>query len=231
MPRIFSLIYLLLAVAPVSAQSLARIHFIPVVGTQPLVLNDRAYALPGSNDSFRISTLRFYISGIRLYHDTTFSWAEPDSYHLIDVAAPDGLSVVLSIPRGARYNRIAFNVGVDSATNTAGAGGGALDATKGMYWAWQSGYVNMKIEGTSPLCNTRKHQFQFHLGGFRGGDYCMQHVSIMLNYYSPINIQVDVAAFLKGIDLAQQAEVMSPGADAVQLSRKVPHMFFIKAEQ
>ena len=224
----FSILILWLAACVAGAQGHTRLRFIPVVGSAPLVLDNQAYLLPGGKDSFRISALRFYVSGIRFYQDTSLSWAEAGGYHLIDPAEPDGLSMALSLPRNVRYNHLAFNVGIDSATNAAGAGGGALDAANGMYWAWQSGYINMKIEGTSNLCNTRKHRFQFHLGGFRGDAYCLQHISLMPEYYSPVAVRVDVAAFLQRIDLAKEAEIMSPGSDAVRLSKNIPYMFFIK---
>ena len=53
------------------------------------------------------------------------------------------------------------------ASNVAGAIGGTLDPINGMYWAWNSGYVNFKIEGTSTLSNARKNAFKFHLGGYQ----------------------------------------------------------------
>jgi len=48
---------------------------------------------------------------------------------------------------------------VDSLANVSGAMSNDLDATKGMYWSWQSGFINLKIEGKSASCKTRKINF------------------------------------------------------------------------
>ena len=66
-----------------------------------------------------------------------------------------------------RFNTIAFNLGIDSITNVSGAQGGDLDPTKGMYWAWQSGFINIKLQGTSNSCPPPKNEFEFHLGGYQ----------------------------------------------------------------
>ena len=70
-------------------------------------------------------------------------------------------SLALQIPSNIPFSKLKFQLGIDSLTNVSGAMGGDLDPTKGMYWTWQSGYINMKIEGKSNSCKTRKNQFQF----------------------------------------------------------------------
>ena len=69
-----------------------------------------------------------------------------------------------------------FYLGVDSLTNSNGAMGGDLDPTKGMYWTWQSGYINVKIEGKYSGCNTRNNKFQFHLGGYQNPFQTIQKI-------------------------------------------------------
>jgi hypothetical protein len=75
------------------------------------------------------------------------------------------------------YTSVAFTIGVDSARCTADLSKrtGVLDPAKGgegMYWAWNSGYIFMKIEGTSPSVARSQGQpngeFFFHIGGFGG---------------------------------------------------------------
>lgn len=198
---------------------------LPTFGNKPLMLDNEQYAV--GSDSVHISTFRFYISGITLYQDASVVWTEPASYHLIDVSDPSSLQLALAPSKDIRYNKIVFNLGIDSATNTQGAGGGDLDATRGMYWAWQSGYINMKVEGTSPVCTTRKHQFQYHLGGFRGADYCMQQIMLSVPGNEQITLGVDLRAFLTNVDLKDKAELMVPGPAAVALSQKAATMFHI----
>lgn len=40
---------------------------------------------------------------------------------------------------------------------------GDLDPLNGMYWAWNSGYINMKIEGITPKCQDATIYFNFIL--------------------------------------------------------------------
>lgn len=112
-----------------------------------------------------------------------------------------------------------FHIGIDSATNVSGAMGGDLDPTKGMYWAWQSGYINVKIEGTSSVCNTRNHEFQFHLGGYLPPHYALQTLHFPVKNPQQIQIDIDIQKFLKNIDLARQNHIMSPSKEAVVLSK------------
>ena len=60
--------------------------------------------------------------------------------------------------------RIYFQIGIDSLTNVSGDLDGDLDPALGMYWAWNSGYINMKLEGKSSSCKSVKKEFQFHIG-------------------------------------------------------------------
>lgn len=47
-----------------------------------------------------------------------------------------------------------------------------------MYWTWQSGYINAKLEGKSNLVNTPTHAFAFHLGGYLNPFQTLQTISI-----------------------------------------------------
>jgi hypothetical protein len=73
---------------------------------------------------------------------------------------------------------------------------GDLDPIKGMYWAWQSGYINMKIEGKSSSCRTRKNEFQFHIGGYLSPYYAMRKVALTYDKKATeINIGIDLYNF------------------------------------
>jgi hypothetical protein len=200
------------------------LRFMPQVNMQPLVLENRSYKLNGGKDSFSIRTLRFYVSNICFYQDDQLVWKEAESYHLLDVES-DQLTIILHTPGKLRYNKLFFNLGIDSMTNAAGAKGGDLDATKGMYWAWQSGYINFKLEGSSPICNTRKNAFEFHLGGYKDGNYCMQDVMLPVHAGLVIPIVTDIASFVESIDLRKENSVMTPGEEAITLSEKAALIF------
>ena len=225
--------YIMLLIIAGSIQSGAqhtarrKLCFTPVFGRDSLSMDRGAYAINNGADSLHITTLRFYVSGILLQDKSRIIWREPKSFHLIDAAEPAQLQILLQIPPDLVYDQLVFQLGIDSATNAAGAQDGDLDATKGMYWAWQSGYINLKLEGNSPVCKTRKHEFQFHLGGFREGELCVQTIALKVPAGKDICIGVDVARFFSGIDLATQNNVTTPGAAAITISRKAADMFFI----
>ena len=156
-------------------------------------------------------------------------WSEPSSYHLIDAADTAKLRIALNLPANLACNTICFNLGIDSLTNSQGAKGGDLDPALGMYWAWHSGYINLKLEGTSPACAspvaTRKHAFQYHLGGFRAGEYALQKITLPVANELNITIQTDISAFINALNLREQPMLMTPGARAIALSRLAATMF------
>src|ERR1044071_4197029 len=129
-----------------------------------------------NDDSVLITTLKFYISNISFYDGNKQVWKENKSYHLVDISDPNSLKLKLDLPSKIKFTEIKFNLGIDSITNVSGALGGALDPTLGMYWTWQSGYINFKLDGRSSLCNTRNHEFQFHLGGYQYPHSALQTV-------------------------------------------------------
>lgn len=176
------------------------------------------YKLP-SGDSLRITNFRCYISGISLSANGKTVYTEPNSYHLLDMAEPP--SMQLRLPNIPKYDAIHFSIGVDSIMNVSGAHGGDLDPEKGMYWAWQSGYVNFKVEGNSNLCNTRRNEFQFHIGGYAGKDNASVKLTLR-NADAPntMTIQIPLSKWLQQIDLRQQHTIMSPSAEAVQLAKQ-----------
>ncbi len=186
----------------------------------------KGHALAGK-DSVHFETFRFYVSGIELLKNGKTVWKEKNGFHLIDAAHEKSLSLKLKTPGKLSYDKIKFNLGIDSATNVSGALGGDLDPTKGMYWTWQSGYINLKLEGASNVCNTRNHAFEFHLGGYLTPFFSMQTILLPVKA-GKINIKADVARFLSDIKLSEQNQVMSPCTEAVQLSKKAVSMFSVK---
>ena len=178
-------------------------------------------------DSLQITMLRFYLSNFRLLKGQKVVWAEPKSYHLIDAEMPNSKQFSLVLPKNIDFDALKCDLGVDSLTNTEGVKDGDLDPTKGMYWAWQSGYINLKLEGTSRLCSTRKNKFQFHIGGFLGTDYALQTLNFPLNKAATHSfyLKFDVQQFLSMIDLKTQHTFMGPSEEAVEIARKVATFF------
>lgn len=203
------------------------ITFELVYGETPLRIGDNKYTTHSGRE-IQIQTLRFYISGIELYDGTKLLWKETNSFHLIDASKPNTLQIQFEVPELLHYTTIKFKLGIDSITNVSGAIGGDLDPSKGMYWAWQSGYVNFKLEGISPTCKTRNNEFQFHIGGYAAPYASIQEVTLQTTSPERITILTDISKFINPIDLATLNSIMIPCADAVTLSRQAATIFSIK---
>ena len=106
--------------------------------------------------------------------------------------------------------------------------GGDLDPTKGMYWAWQSGYINFKLEGTSDACKSRNHEFQFHVGGYQQPFYCLKSLTFAVKQAQLMTINLDVKKILDNLDLKTHHHIMSPNKEAVILAQKISEAFSCK---
>lgn len=199
----------------------SRVIFQSVINGVPLELN-KSYYITSLKDSVIITNLKFYISNIELYDNQKLKLKYKKKHILIDVEKPDTYIINYS----GNCNRIKFQLGIDSLVNVSGAYGEDLDPTNGMYWTWQSGYINFKLEGVSKSCKTRNHVFQFHLGGYQFPNNTLinKDISLLNNGL----IYVDISSFLGEIDLKQLNEVMSPGENAVKLSGVLSKSIYVK---
>lgn len=203
------------------------IRFHPLFNNSLLSLENTYYTLV-SGDSIQFESLKFYISGIELLNDDKLIWKEENSFHLIDVANEKTMQVFLKSPSNIFFNKIKFNLGIDSITNVSGAMGGDLDPTKGMYWTWQNGYINFKLEGRSNLCKTRKNEFQFHLGGYQYPFGTIQNISLMTVSNKQQDIFINLEKLINEIDLTKENQIMSPRKETVELSKKASKIFSIQ---
>ena len=194
---------------------------------QKIVL-DENYFLQ-NQESISIQTLKYYISSIQLLKNKKVVWKETKSFHLID--EEDSISKKIKIakkPIDIDFDEIVFNIGIDSVTNYRGVQGGDLDPTNGMYWTWQNGYINFKIEGKSTFCKTRNNAFQFHIGGYENGLATLQKVSLKINKKNPLEINLDIEKLFEKINLSNQNEIMQPCKEAVEIANKLPLLFNIQ---
>lgn len=178
-----------------------------------------------TNDTLTIETFRCYISNIQIQYKDNSVFSQKESYHLLDFDNSNSFQIPITKKSDKLISKITFNIGVDSLSNTAGAMTGDLDPVKGMYWAWQSGYINMKIEGKSSSCKTRKNEFQFHIGGYMKPNYTMRKVEIKVNSTNEINIAIDLKDFFANLFLSKTNSVMIPGKLAMQLADESVKMF------
>ncbi len=196
-----------------------------LIGGHPLCL-DSNFNL-NQTDSVQITSFKFYISGIEFWNNDSLMFIEKDSYHLIDMSKPASFHIPLDMAFKFPYNQIKFNLGIDSTTSTSGAMSGALDPLNGMYWTWQSGYINSKMEGVFFSKSVRK-SFEFHLGGYQNPFNAIKVVSLKVNSLAIQPIQIDLLYFFKEIDLNKQNHLMQPSIEAVLLSGYLSNCFAIK---
>lgn len=154
-----------------------QLTFDNLVGTQDLSLDNATYT-NGSGEPFVVTKLDYFVSNIKLKRADGSEYVVPQdsSYFLVSERNAASQTVALrNVPADA-YTGITFVVGVDSLRNTMGIDKrtGALDpagTAAGMYWDWNSGYIFLKLEGTStvtPADATGKQNFTYHIGLFGG---------------------------------------------------------------
>jgi len=179
-------------------------------------------------DTLQIETFRFYVSDIEI-HYADKSILKTKTSHLIDLELPDSQKIAIDSYSKKEIKQIYFAVGVDSLASVSGALSGDLDPAKGMYWAWQSGYINMKIEGKSASCKTRKNQFHFHIGGYLKPNQALRVITLnQPKNTALIDVAVNMATFFSEISLSQTNSIMIPGKRAMQLADIGAKMFSIE---
>ena len=161
---------------PVAEGGKLRLEFDNVVGDKNLVLNSVTYQ-NATKEDFVVTKLNYFISNIKLTKTdgTTFTVPQDSSYFLIKEDTKATQFVTLNNVPFGDYKAVEFMVGVDSLRNTAPPEKlkGVLDpggsmADDGMYWVWNSGYIFVKLEGTSSKGNPVNNKFYYHIGLFGG---------------------------------------------------------------
>jgi hypothetical protein len=116
--------------------------------------------------TFTIANFKYYIGNISLKKTDGKSFVIKD-YFLINEHEEDSKQIILNdVPEGS-YTGIEFIVGVDSLHNCSGLQQGSLDPTNGMFWAWNTGYVFLKLDGQSPSSKSAGNIFEYHIGGYK----------------------------------------------------------------
>nr|WP_293838311.1 MbnP family protein [uncultured Arsenicibacter sp.] len=215
-----------------------RVTFDNVVGDKDLVLNSGTYT-NGSKETFSVSLFNYYVSNIKLLKadGTSFTVPQDSSYFLIRESQPATQTIsVGQIPYG-EYTGMEFMVGVDSLRNTMDVSKrtGVLDPagghSGGMYWDWNSGYIFLKLEGSSPQAVETAGTFMYHIGLFGGyqaktlNNLRTVRVSFNTNkavvgqsLTPAVQLRTDVATIFDGptkISIAQHPDVMVSDFSAI----------------
>ena len=179
------------------------------------------------SDSISFDVIRFYISNVQFFQEEELVSSLEKKHHLVDLGNPESLKINLRENAKLDFNKIKFDLGIDSLTNVSGAFGGDLDPTNGMYWTWQSGYVNFKLEGVTPSCPARKNYFQFHLGGYQAPFSNVQSIELDIFDKKNIVIELPIDQLLEKINVKETYEIMSPNQPAVDMAELIAALFSI----
>ncbi|MEO5911869.1 MAG: MbnP family protein [Pelobium sp.] len=146
----------------ITGKGTLNFEFENVVGKQPLILGTQNYTT-AKGESFKVDMFKYYVSNIELSKADGSVYKAPNSYFLIDQSDVSTFKPsLIDIPAGD-YTKISFTIGVDSVSNFTGAQAGVLAPEKAMFWSWKSGYVFVKMEGTS--ASSPDGKLLFHIGG------------------------------------------------------------------
>lgn len=177
------------------------------------------------SDTVAVNTVKFYLQYISISRHNKRIWQSTNS-HLVDLSESDRIAI--STPVDLQVgDSLFFTLGIDSATSVSGVQSGDLDPTSGMFWTWRSGYINLKIEGTSSLSKARDHEFQFHLGGYEQPHPTAQDVHLEIVQDDAATIIFSLGDFLLHTNISSVDHVMSPGESAAKLSKAAATAFYM----
>ena len=220
------LVFLFLSLISFAQQSNETIQFKLSFNHNSIAVGNK-YFNHTTSDSISFDVIRFYISNIQFFQEEAFAFSLEKKHHLIDLGNPESLIINFDKNTKQNYNLIKFDLGIDSLTNVSGAFGGDLDPTNGMYWTWQSGYINFKLEGVTPSCPARKNFFHFHLGGYQAPFSMVQSIELVILDKKNIIIQLPIEQLLEKINLKETYEIMSPNQSSVNMAKLIASLFSI----
>lgn len=184
-------------------------------------------------ESFSVSKFKYYISNIALFAGTDDT-PLPETYFLVDESQPDSKTIRIPIEPGS-YEQLHLLMGVDSARNVSGAQTGALDPVNDMFWTWSTGYIMMKLEGSSPQSTQPNNRLQYHVGGFAGPHSTLRRIET--GFFTPVEVRAgqtlsvtlttELQRWFDGIHvlpIANQAVAMTPGPLSSQFADNAASM-------
>ncbi|MEZ4779504.1 MAG: MbnP family protein [Flavobacteriaceae bacterium] len=126
-----------------------------------------------SGESFKLETLRYIISNIRVTdtNGNTFMYPSADNVFIVDEANANNAGevwITLNNVAAADYTSITFGIGIDQERYALGAEGqGAfLDEAEaaGMMWTWATGFRFVRLDGTYSSTTATDEALNIHMG-------------------------------------------------------------------
>lgn len=217
-----------------------RLNFQPTANGESLVFNKDYINFLG--EDYKVSTFKFYVSNISLLQEQPAPVArKEDGFFLVDAANPASQIIEVQL-NAVPFNRLMFQVGIDSIWNVSGAQTGALDPMNGMFWTWNSGYIMAKLEGSSSFSRGLNNTFTYHIGGFREGEKTQREVILPLpnqqewilekTNITEMVIDVNIDKWFRSahdLPISAVSENMSPGPLSVRYADNYANMFTLNS--
>jgi hypothetical protein len=217
------------------AHSSLTVTFNNYVGSSVLKLDSATYKNE-LGQPYTVSKFKYYIGNIHLTKSDGTEYVS-NKYYLVNEEDDASKQITLTnIPEG-NYTAIHFTLGVDSLHNCSGAQTDALDPINAMFWAWNTGYIFVKMEGKSPVSKQPGHLLEFHIGGYMQPNNCIRTINLNIknelaisNKAATLNIKADIAELFKtptSIDFS----MLSSATDfhnATTIANNYADMFSIK---
>jgi hypothetical protein len=200
-------------------------------------LSPNVQYLNNSSELFSISAFKMYIGGISLNNTNTQKSTAAKQYHLLNDLDSTSLFVIEPLNAG-NYNQLSFTIGIDSIHSVSGSQTDALDPLNGMFWTWNTGYINAKLEGISPSSTAIGKTFTYHIGGFKTGENTQRLVKINLpfnlfitlsdGFYKEIVLDVNLEQWFQGnqiVSIASTPTITTPGSLAMNIADNYATLF------
>lgn len=195
----------------------------------------QALVHPGTGEEMTFSLLHYYISNVKLSKADGGTYEVPESYHLIRLNSGSMAEIVLSDVPVGEYTGITYTIGVDSTRNVSGVQEGALSPSNGMFWSWNTGYIFVKAEGSSP--QAANGEFRYHLGGFSGANNAIRTntqsfgsslLRVVKNAEPSVHFMVNVARLWHGgLRIADRNTIHMPGEAAATMATNFSEAFLL----
>jgi hypothetical protein len=201
-------------------QASGQLHVQFQWGSDALQL-EKAYKL--ETDTIRFDELKMYVSDFHFQKQIRQHYIL--GTHLIDLANEQSLTLFTDFPI-KEYETMSFQFGMDSSYHVSESVEGDLDPLKGMYWAWNSGYIQFKCTGKSTRIPLEDQTFEFHLGGYRKPNETMVPMTIEMKGDTLV---LDLKPFFEQVsNLENVQRIMIPSPLAKSYCQFIARYFYTK---
>ncbi len=219
-----------------SKNASARIEFEHFFKNEKFQLG-KEFSATNPAQQMTFSTFKYYVSNVTLTRKDGEVVKLDNIYRLVDAGASASFFVELpQVPQG-EYVAMSYMIGIDSAKTSLGVQGGDLDPINGMVWNWNTGYIFLKAEGTSP--QTNEPMFMYHIGGFRESNNTnaariISHsfgnsvLRVVEGAKPKLHLKVDISKMFDGegaVNIAERPKHMPPGPIAMAIADIYVRMF------